>query len=354
MQFNLTQCSLAFAGLFAATGLPGETPDIRNADLQSITPNAELATTVDPLVRRADEAVWIGYSTAKVDGRGALCCHGDGQSCCGICSLEDNRHEHSGDSSNRPVRLETAGEITVLMRAEGRNVVELRVFSADCAVDAGGRTVHWLGSVAPDAGVQYLSRFVDDDRDGSRVAKRAVTAIAHHRGSSAVTALSRFAREGRPFAVRKDAAFWLGAARGQQGFEALRELVRTQTDQEFRKKAVFALSVSSAAGAVDELIRLARQDDSAVVRKAALFWLSQKAGDKAAEAIAGAVEHDPETEVKKKAVFALSQLPPEEGVPLLIKVARNNSNPDVRKKAAFWLGQKDAPAAIDFFEEILK
>jgi len=364
MRLNRRLCKLVLAGLVAAGAAFAQTPGshppgIQNGDVQAVVPSAGLATTMDELVRRTDDAVWIGYATARVDGSGSMCCYGHGESCCGVCSLEGDRHVHAGRTASGPVRLEPASEIYVLMRADQRRIVKVRAFSADCALDAGGRKVHWLGSVDPDAGVKYLSRLVTNDGVGneseaSRVAEQAVAAVAQHRGASAVVALDRFAREGRPLDVRKKAVFWLGAARGQDGFEALRDLMRTQKQPELRKKMVFAISVSPAPQATDELIRLARRDESPTVRKAALFWLSKKAGEKAAATITDAVEDDPDTDVKKKAVFALSQLPADEGVPLLIQIARSNSNPEVRKKAAFWLGQKDADAAVDFFEEILK
>lgn len=351
MQSNLNCSSVWFLSLLAVGAALGQTPDIQNGDIRMVLQNGGLAKAVDQLASQAADAAWIGYSTLRVDGRSSIYCN-DQESCCGVCSLDGDRSDTSNRSPAEPIRLEPAGRINVLLRAEAGEINKLRVFSADCKLDAGGRTVHWLGDVESDSSVTYLSRLVDND--ATTLAKHAVMAIAYHKGVRAVRELKAFAKDSRPLTIRKKAAFWLGAARGQEGFEALRELMRTESNPEFRKHAVFAVQVSEAAEAVDELIRLARRDDSSVVRKAALFWLSRKAGEKAARAISGAARDDPETEVKKRAVFALSRLPAGEGIPLLIEVARSNANPEVRKKAMFWLGQTNAPTALDFFEDVLK
>ncbi len=192
--------------------------------------------------------------------------------------------------SNAPVHLEPPDVFFVLYRIEGRQVVRIRSYSADCPMDAGGKAVHWFTNVSAADSLSYLRAFVNSATFSSRIVDSAVTAVAMH--------------EGRP--------------------------------------------------ALDALITMARDNASTKVRGSALFWLAQRAGQKAVGTITSAIDNDPDTEVKKKAVFALSQLPRDEGVPLLIQQARTNKNAAVRKQAMFWLGQSKDPRALKFFEEILR
>ena len=179
----------------------------------------------------------------------------------------------------------------VLVRVTNRQADRVRTFSEDCAIDAGGRTVHLIETVDPADSVALLASMVRSEPERkSRVTSGALAALAQHDEASAGTALATLAREHTSAAVRGDAIFWLGQLAGRQ-----------------------------AAGMITE-----------------------------------AIEKDPETEVKRRAVFALSQLPGNEGVPLLIDVARKNTNPAVRKQAIFWLSQSKDPRALEFFAEILK
>jgi HEAT repeat protein len=247
--------------------------------------------------------------------------------------------------------------MTVLLRVNDKRIERVRVFSEECAIDAGGRTVIWLENVRPADSVGYLESLAtgqDDPNRTDRLTEGAITAIALHQDTSADVALERLVAPGQPERVRRVVPFWLGNARGRRGFELLRRLVKEDASTEVRKKAVFGLSQSAEPGAIDAMIDAARINDQGAVRGEAIFWLAQKAGQKAAAAITERIERDPDTEVKKRAVFALSQLPKDEGVPLLITVARTHTNPAVKKQAMFWLGQSRDPRALEFFAEILK
>jgi HEAT repeat protein len=90
-------------------------------------------------------------------------------------------------------------------------------------------------------------------------------------------------------------------------------------------------------------------------RKNAVFWLAQAAGDRATEGLTSIVGDDSdEIEVRKQAVFALSQMRTDATVDALIDIARTNREPELRKSAIFWLGQSGSPRAITFFEEVLR
>lgn len=251
----------------------------------------------------------------------------------------------------------SAARLLVLFRVTDRSVGKIRVFTDDCELDAGGLKVHWLNEVKPGESVALLESYVGgsgtETPGGPRKSDSAITAIALHAGPAADPALQRFTEPGRPPAVRKTTAFWLGNVRGQNGYEVLRRMVREDPSDQVREQCIFALHVSKVPEALNAILEIARSDKNAHVRGQALFWLSQKAGDKAIQAIADAIENDPETDVKKQAVFALSQLPKDDGVPKLIQVARVNRNQEVRKDAMFWLGQSGDARALAFFEEVL-
>jgi HEAT repeat protein len=245
----------------------------------------------------------------------------------------------------------------VLLRAADHRIGRVRIFTEDCAVDAGGLRVMWLADVKPAESVALLASLVTaanfDDRDSRTLAEGALAAIAMHANPAADRAFESFIAPAQPEKLRKDTAFWLGSARGAHGLALLERMAKSDPSSSVRNQVTFAFYVSREPRATDDLIRMAHDDESRHVRGQALFWLAQKAGHRAAGTITDAIENDPDTSTKRSAVFALSQLPKDEGVPLLIQVARTNKNPAVRKQAIFWLGQSGDPRALAFFEQVL-
>lgn len=355
MHRALTICVLAL--LTPATTAAQAPPTLTNARVEAVAATRGLAAAFRDLGSRGSDPAWIGYAAPIVEGDHQMCCWSDaagrGDGCCAGCRLEPGTPDQSVTivSTMRPVRLEGPSALIVLYRVERGVVGKIRTFSEDCPLDAGGRAVYWLTSVAPADSVAWLGTFLSGDE---KLASSAIGAIAMHRDQAADRELERIAAPGQPERLREKAAFWMGNARGRQGFETLRHLVKGDASDGFRKRGAFALSQSKETDAVAALIDLARTDASHAVRGEALFWLAQKAGKLAAGTITDAIANDPETDVKRRAVFALTQLPKDEGVPLLIQVARTNRNPEVRKQAMFWLGQSKDPRALGFFEEILK
>lgn len=343
-------------------------PRVQNGRLTS-QPAGNLDGTFRRLAAAQSDPGWIGYTVpAASRGEGRMCCSGDTWISDGMvftngrlatCGLEGatagtRRAPDQPAQIQGPVRLEGPDSVTVLYRVEEKAVQRIRVFSADCELDAGGRTIQWLDGVAGADSVRLLATFVSRaEVKSDRLTDAAISAIAMHRDVEADVTLERLGTPANPEFVRKKVTFWMGNARGARGFEAVRRIARDDPSEEVRKSAMFALSQSAEAQAVPELVRFARQDASARVRGEAIFWLGQKAGQRAAAEITASIENDPDTDVKKRAVFALSQLPKDEGIPLLIKVARTNQNPAVRKQAMFWLGQSKDPRALDFFAEVL-
>jgi HEAT repeat protein len=321
-------------------------PAIKNAKLHRLGATSDLGRDFRALADRVDEAAWVGYQVPMVPGNRCMCCGDHGWR--GVCHLEGkDGYMHTDDDDIRVSR-----DMLVLYRLYDGRVQKIRTFSADCALDAGGKSVYWWSTVDPAQSLSFLESQVDEL--GSRKpAERAVQAIALHAHAQADEHLESFATDERPEDVAEKAIFWMGAVRGQSGFESLKRVEERIQDTDLREQITFALYLSRAPEATTELIRLARHDASRDARGKALFWLGQKAGKQAAEAIQGAIENDPDLDIKKKAVFALSQLPSDEGVPLLIDVARTHRQPEIRKKAMFWLGQSEDPRALDFFEEVL-
>jgi hypothetical protein len=353
----------AFVAVISAALAAAQTPKITNVNLQERSAAQGLEPVFRSIVTGESAAAWIAYAVPMLNGDHEVCCgswnDGDSGRWCGECRLETGDGMNIG-SKPHEADLEASETLLVFFRVENRAVQKVRIFSEDCQINAGGRTVYWLTEVHPAESVALLASLATgsgsslanaDDRE--HVSDGAVAAIALHADPSAERALEEFVASGQPEKLREHAAFWLGSARGRAGFEILRKLARDDRDDTFREKLMFDLSISKEPAAVDAIVEAARNDTSSRVRGQALFWLSQKAGKKAESAITEAIERDPETEVKKRAVFALSQLPKDQGVPLLIQTARTNTNPVVRKQAMFWLGQSNDPRALDFFEQVL-
>ena len=345
-------------------------PRVLNGRLVPQAAGAGLDATFRRLVAAQTEPMWIGYNVpAAGNGERRLCCSGDTYISDGVvftngrlatCGLEPGdgsvRTSQGQPAVNQgPIRLEGPETMAVLYRVEEKTVQRIRIFSPDCELDAGGRTIQWLDGVNAAESVKLLGTFVArTDVKSDKVTDAAISAIAMHRDDSADAALERFAAPAdNPEFVRKKVTFWMGHARGRRGFDAVRNIARDDPSEDVRKSAMFGLSQSSDDRSVAELVRFARQDASPKVRGEAIFWLAQRAGKRVATEITSVIENDPDTDVKKRAVFALSQLPKDEGIPLLIQVAKTNQNPVVRKQAMFWLGQTKDPRALDFFAQIL-
>lgn len=334
-------------------------PRIENAKVETRQVTGTLDATLRELAAKADKPEWAGYSVDHIAGEHSVCCgnYRDGGGC-GTCNLEKDRSTASTTTNSAAtVKLEGARQLVVVFRLEAKQVMRVQVASEDCTLDVGGLPFIWLAGVKPAESVALLETYVRgahfEEHGDHSIGHGALTAIALHVDPSADRAFESFIKPGQPEGLRRQAAFWMGAARGKAGFIALQRMAKSDPSPDVRAHVAFALSVSHETGAIDEMIRMAHDDTSAHVRGQALFWIAQKAGQKAVSTITGAIENDPDTEVKKKAVFALSQLPREEGVPKLIEVAQNNRNPEVRKQAMFWLGQSHDPRALQFFEKVL-
>lgn len=340
---------------------PSAAPRIENGQIETRSLNGSLSAELKKWAEQSAQPEWVGYRMAEIPGNREACCENYGASGknwgCGTCRLESADHGANTTSPNNTVKLEGPRNIAVLFRAENKGITKIRAVSEECTLDAGGLPFLWLTGVKPAESVDVLSGYVRGtgfvEHDHTGLGHSALAAIALHADAAADRALESFAAPEQGEALRKQAAFWLGAARAHTGLVVLQKMANADPSSNVRAQVAFGLFVSHEPAAIDEMIRMAKNDASTHVRGQALFWLAQKAGQKAVGTITDAIQNDPDTEVKKKAVFALSQLPKDEGVPKLIEVAQTNRNAAVRKQAMFWLGQSNDPRALAFFEKVL-
>jgi hypothetical protein len=278
------------------------------------------------------------------------------------CVLDEDGHLEHGSSTTRDTT-----ELVVLARLQDGAIGRVTFTDARCTVDAGNRTVYFLEHVRPADSVVWLARLVDSGDPGSarlqpgrdpdhrphRLESPTLAVIALTDDPSADRVLEGFVAPDQPSDLRRDAAFWLGAARGTGGAAVVDRLARTDRDEAFRTHLMFVLTLTGDRG-LERLIDRARNDESPGVRGQALFWIAQKAGERAVGTLARAVADDPDVEVRKRAVFAISQLPKDEAVPRLIALAESHRDREVRQQAMFWLGQSGDPRALTFFEQVLR
>lgn len=338
---------IAACGLSLALAAAAQMPRFTHAQVTTPAAGPSLAAQLAQ-AEKSPTPLWLGYDQPRLAEDGGEC---------GAQYLEPAARSGEAEPGGGTVHLEPSQRFAILYRMENGQIERVRMFSGDCAVDAGGLPVVWLSAVAPSQSVAALTDLARANPTNHSLANGAVAAIAMTRDAAAEPALENLAAPQEPERLREQVVFWLGEARGHPGFEALQRLGRPSAGEAasdaLRTRVTFALNVSHDPGAVDELIRMAKTDAAPKVREQALFWLAQKAGAKAAGALGAAASDDPAEAVKQRAVFGLSQLPKDQGVPLLIHVAETNQDPAVRKRAMFWLGQSRDPRALAYFAQVL-
>jgi hypothetical protein len=220
---------------------------------------------------------WVGYAVPAIDGEHTMCCwDNDSSGCCQSCRLEPG--VRSGTTISTPPRgvvaLESGRILHVLFRVDGGRVERIRIFSEECALDAGGLTLHWLTGVVPSESAAMLGGFLDASVS-NRVADGALTALAMHRDPAALTRLLTAARDGATTHVRGQALFWLAQRAGEKAVGAITEAIARDPETEVKKRAVFALSQLPRDEGVPLMIQVARANSNPAVRKQAMFWLGQ-------------------------------------------------------------------------------
>ena len=261
---RLRTFAAVIVGVLASTSAFAQTPDVINGTLETHAVTRGLAREAAGITERLSQPAWIGY-TVKTQARDSGGCWSD------------------GSSSARPlksVKLEGSAELFVLFRVAERRVERIKIASAECPLDAGGLTVHWLTGVTATESLDYLTTFTSGDA-GRRLANSAIMAMALHGDPGAIDRLIALARTGQDARVRADALFWIGQRAGDKAAGAITDALERDPDTEVKKRAVFALSQMPKDEGIPKLIDVARTNRNREVRRQAMFWLGQSGDPRA-------------------------------------------------------------------------
>ena len=207
------------------------------------------------------KAGWVGYSV-PIAGQHTICSWDDGSE-----SVSDGPH------------LEPSTALYVLYHVEGGHIDGIRLSSPQCG--ALNRAVQWLDGVDARESAVLLRKLIDsDDRT---VAKKAVSALALHQGTT--DELIDIARHNPSSKVRGMALFWISQAAGARAASVLKDAVDNDPEEDVKTKAVFGISQLPNDQSIPLLIDLIKTNRSATVRKKAAFWLGQKNDPRALRAL---------------------------------------------------------------------
>jgi len=233
--------ALSFASIMAAQGPPA----VKNGVVETRAFAGDLAAQL-----KSGPATWFGYEI-KTERKGDQWCDGQHKS---------------------PIQLEGSDRAAVLLRVENNQVQKLRVYSLECALDAGGLPFVWLTGVSEKAGLGYLKGLSNES---------AIFAISQHAGMEATDILIDFAKNNKSTHWREQALFWLAQRAGAKSAAAIVDAIVNDPDTGVKKKAVFALSQLPASEGVPKLIEVASTQRNPEVRKQAFFWLGQSHDERA-------------------------------------------------------------------------
>jgi hypothetical protein len=248
--------------VIAATSVLSAQAPIINASIEHRAVSSSLSREIETIAQQG-RTVWVGYRLPIAQSRGERITISE--TCCGRC------------------RLAPPTELIVLARVDRSGVTEIRPESVDCDIDAAGMTLVWLDGVRPDDSVTWLSAFVRDaSRASTRLADRALTAVALHAAPSVVPVLVTTARTGVTPNLKGRALFWLAQRAAAEALPAINLALEQDPDTQVKKQAVFALSQMKDEG-VPRLIELARSHPNTEVRRQAIFWLGQSKDQRAVD-----------------------------------------------------------------------
>ncbi len=327
-------------------------PPVENAKLETASAAAGLEAAVNQAAR-GQEPVWVAWTVPMIPKERFLCCLGQlgrkkwAQTTCHL----EGKNQSWGSTDD--VKVSAEQDLLVLVRLQGRQIDQVRSYSATCPIDADGRRFVWLGDVKPEESVSLIAKVARAGGGHAKPGEEALAALSHHRNARADDVLEDLAAAPHPEDMREKALFWIGQNRGERGARFLTKVMTGDPDEDIREKAIFSLSQSEVPGVADAIIGVSRNDRSGEVRGEALFWLAQTGDAKAPDAILQAIDGDPDMGVRKKGVFALTQLPKGRGTPALVRLGREGKHREIRKEALFWLAQSDDPEALKYLDKVL-
>jgi HEAT repeat protein len=314
----------------------------------------------------------VGVDFEVVDTTGNIIVSVDGQS-----AMLDPRHE------TRELGL------FLLYDAQRESFTRADIFNLSRTREYGNYPVYWAGRISNEESLNYLKSIVDSTApEMTRLAERAIFAIALHDDARVDGMLTEMIRRPVTDASRNRAINWLGYTPESQAKNTLfAEIVRnTQESTEARHAAMSALAMSRSAatlpllqnlfetmqtrelkrraihgiarndnsdGAATYLIRVSENEKDVELRKSAIANLGRIAGQKSLGALTGTIDGDADLELQRTAVAAIGRRPKDEAIPILIRVARNHPKMPLRKVAIQVLGQTGDERAVAFFRELL-
>jgi hypothetical protein len=315
------------------------------------------------------EPVWVAWRTPLITGDRDICDWYSDRigTVRGIFINEDSRISNLESRTSLqitpptgPVPLEAGTGLVVLARAVGGQVERLRTLSDDCPMDAGGRTVYWLGAITSAESLRFLNSLTrpaaadrsmfDDER---QIASSAVRAIGFHRDAAADAMLDTLASDHADSSVRRQAATTLSTYRGAHGAASVTRLIGIRTASDERRSLVTTLAQSREAPVVDTFRSLSRDPDARVRAEAAYYFVVRGGAAVVNDALKIATA-DPDDNVRRRVVAGIARLPDGAGVTALIDLARTTQNAVLRKEAVSALSQSKDPRAVALMVEIIK
>ena len=270
-----------------AAPVASQQPQITNGRVETRAVAGSLERELRGLTAQQTDPVWIGYAVPARSGDHRMCCWDNGSAgdCCNACRLEPGVASavmSVRPSAAQPIRLEAGDTFSVLARFEKGEVSRIRMFSDDCALDAGGRVVYWLTGVREDDSVNWLATFTSSGTP-NKLVDSALSVLAMHRAPAALDRLLVAARDGATTHLRGQALFWLAQRAGEKAVGAISDAIAHDPETEVKRRAVFALSQLPKDQGVPMLIEVARTNANPAVRKQAMFWLGQSRDPRALE-----------------------------------------------------------------------
>ena len=294
---------------------------------------------------------WVSWEVPAVADAPAMCCFGwnDAPGAAPACKLDEQENGYNSRDH------QTTDAVRIYARMRDGNTERVRALAANCPVQT-ATPIRDLGKADENASAQWLATRLKSAEGGGekRTRSNVLLALAVHRASSALDALTALARNDSRLEARKDAVFWLAHLRGAAGARIATELMFGDPNPKLREHAAFAVTQSKSPQIATDLIRLAKTDRDTQVRSQAWFWLAHTGATQTESAIDAALRKESEQRVREQAIFALSRLPEERATTALIKVAENQSlSREDRKKAIFWLAQADSDKAVAYLDRVM-
>src|SRR5215467_1566182 len=141
-------------------------PNVSNAKLQELSASGGLKQAFDGIVQKQETPAWIGYRIPATAKERTMCCFDswDGlrssdSRCCMGCRLESGKGSSFSGSVSDCSQPEPFKYLFVFLRVEARQLVKVRNYSPDCALDFGGLPLYWMENVNPAQSVALLTDF---------------------------------------------------------------------------------------------------------------------------------------------------------------------------------------------------